>query len=445
MITTLKRLFLLAVVGLISAATPALALSADEKDAVRDDYPYYSPVIEDSCSVSATNGDTITVDGHKYSLPASHGFTGNEEAINADGTIGSGGHVAFSGLASSNKYGDGGQSIRDYAINMRWTFTAWYWDGGNTGIIDPSQLSWMRSGPRLVKVTNPRTHKSLITAILESGPAPWTGTNDTTSNNTPKFGWSQPQVGTPPDSSGYKGRVSGLTPKAIQALGAIQGSKNGQVGDDLIYAWADQENDKPGTVSSASTTSAASSAGCLNGAQVNVNGYAWPVGLGKTTADNGWGPPLGWPCAKICHHDGTPAFDIAHTDTVRKGLDSASIGVPEYAIYSGVLQKVGPYAGYSDCYQMQLFADDGYHYWYGHAGAKPDGKPPQSGQHVKAGDVISTIGPRKCTGNGSYPHLHIDRGYPKGADGGYPPSVCSGCRDPGFVDLMNGLFAGLTH
>ncbi len=439
MIHVFKRL-----TSLITAATmlciysvaPVFATDLNDKSAIRGAFPYWAPVQTNDCTAVNGTGGSITVEGHKFDLPATSGYSGNEDSIGPDGVlVHDGGHVAFSNLASNNKYGDGGKSLRDYAINMRWTFVAWYWDGGSSGILDQAQLNWMRSEPRLVKVTNPRTHKSVITAILESGPAPWTGVTQS-KDSPPEYGWQQPQTGTP---AGYKGRVAGLTPIARDAIGAIQGENRGAVGDVLLYEWANQETDRPGTVTDGSNATVASLGGCVNGAQVNVDGYAWPIGLGKETSDNGWSRTgLGWPCLTFCHHDGTPAFDIAHTDTVKSGVDSATAGTPIYAIFNGKLANVGPYHDIPGCLAFQVEAEDGFHYWYGHLSPTP-GKPIQAGQHVKAGDQVAVVGVRKCTGNGSYPHLHIDRGAPKGADGGYD---C--CRDKGFVPLMNGLYAGLT-
>jgi hypothetical protein len=60
---------------------------------------------------------------------------------------------------------------------------------------------------------------------------------------------------------------------------------------------------------------------------------------------------------------------------------------------------------------------------------------------VRAGQQIAEIGPSKCTGNYSTPHLHIDRGcieHGQQQHGGSPS-----CRDEGIVPLMNSLFNGL--
>jgi hypothetical protein len=424
-----------------SSGAKVLALDAQERELLRANAPFWFTPVVSACGADLAGTDKL--DG--YELPAKKGYTGNESEIDANGiAIELGSHVTFAQHASNNSFGDGGAAFRDYSINMRWEYAKWYWNGG-ADMVDQGQFKWMANKPRLVKVSNPRSHKSVITAILEAGPAPWTGI-DTSPNNDAKFGWQQPQLGTPPESSGYHGRVAGLTPKAREAIDAKQGMKNGEIGDELVYEWALDQNAKPGTTGTATITGSGATAdtegGCLG--KVNADGYAWPIALGKDVASNGWyPPPLGWPCGGNCHHDGTPAFDIAHVDTVKKGEDKATEGVKVFAIFNGTLQRVDTsYADQPGCYAFQLVGDDGWHYWYGHQRAVP-GHPPQSGQRVAAGTVISEVGERRCTGNGSYPHLHIDRGFPQGADGGTKGESCMTCRDPGFVPLMNSLYAGL--
>jgi hypothetical protein len=157
---------------------------------------------------------------------------------------------------------------------------------------------------------------------------------------------------------------------------------------------------------------------------VNADGYAWPIALTKADQDGNW------PCSGSCHHDGTTAFDLA-----KKARDDSTEGTPTIAIYNGTIQSFNnSYAGQSGCQAFQLVGDDGWWYWYGHQQASSV----QDGAKVTAGQQISTVGRRDCTGNGSYPHLHIDRGSPKGHFGGDP---C--CRDPEFTPLMNKLYEEL--
>lgn len=379
-----------------------------------------------------------------YELPAAKGKTGNEEAINASGQVGStGGRVTFSGLlgkvpAAKRK------AYQDYYITMRWTYAAWNWNG-TAKIIDSKQSAWLGEKPRLVHVLNPRTKKAIIAVALEAGPAPWTGV-DRQSNNTPKQGWTNPQKGTP---SNYTGRVSGFPPVAIKALGAQQGMFDGS-GDVLEYSWASDQNTTPGPVASGgaggnsstddSADSTADTSGCANGdagGNVNADGYTMPIRMAKNVLSNG----SSWPCKEtkpFCHHDETPAFDLAHTKTVKSAQDNLTTGSTVVAITDGIIVKIDPaYQGIAGCNSIQFQEKKktngkAWHYWYGHIVADSKLK---AGDEVTAGQKIANVGPRKCTGNGSYPHLHIDRGSPIGATAGYV-----GSRDPGFVKLINKLY-----
>ena len=181
------------------------------------------------------------------------------------------------------------------------------------------------------------------------------------------------------------------------------------------------------------TSSGSSCAGSSssNGAAFVANGYAWPVDIPKSDVNSGYP----WPCPGNCHHDNTPAFDLSTNGAVKSNQDSTAVGKAEFAITDGTINNLHIYENISGCYSFQLMSSkDGYSYYYTHT-RNPVVK---DGQTVKAGDKVSEIGERKCTANGSYPHLHIDRGSPKGSAGGY---VC--CRDPGFVPIINGLYANL--
>lgn len=153
--------------------------------------------------------------------------------------------------------------------------------------------------------------------------------------------------------------------------------------------------------------------------------YAFPVQLAKNEVSNGYS----WPCPGSCHHDGTDAFDLS-----RHAQDDSSEHVPVVAITDGQIARFNTsYSGVDGCQSFQLVGKDGYMYWYGHIQASSVTEMAE----VSAGQVISEIGRRACTGNGSYPHLHIDRGN-KGTMGG---SV--GNRDPGFTPVMNKLWEQL--
>lgn len=158
---------------------------------------------------------------------------------------------------------------------------------------------------------------------------------------------------------------------------------------------------------------------------VNSDGYSFPIAGSQDEIYSGYS----WPCPGICHHDRTPAFDLSHTD------DDSSVGIGVFAIHDGTIANLKTYKGIAGCYSFQLVGDDGWHYWYGHVGAVFV----ENGERVTAGQQITTIGLRKCTGNGSYPHLHIDRGFPQGRNGG---SDC--CRDPDITPLMNTLYDQLS-
>lgn len=177
-------------------------------------------------------GDEL--EGHK--LPAATGFSGYEDSISPQGTlVHDGGTVSYYQLAQKVS-----QPYRDYAINMRIRTVYWGW-GSNTKTPGPEKNpGWYSEKPRLILVTNPRTKKSVITTLLETGPAAWTGTKEGQGN--PPAYWQGFQDGTPPQ---YKGRVSGLTPKAYTYLQAKQGMADG-TGDKLIYKWAPNQNAKPG-------------------------------------------------------------------------------------------------------------------------------------------------------------------------------------------------------
>lgn len=169
-------------------------------------------------------------------------------------------------------------------------------------------------------------------------------------------------------------------------------------------------------------------------AAFTLGDYAFPVAIPKAdvTSNNPF------PCtASNCHHDGSPAFDLS-----KKSQDDSSAGVAVFAMESGEIVKYnpeydppaplgGPIPG---CPSYQLGGDSGWVYWYGHT--QTDSL--KLGTKVMKGEQIAVIGERKCTGNGSYPHLHIDRGTPKGSLGG---SVSS--RDASLVEIMNALWEAM--
>jgi len=240
---------------LLILATPVTANSSNSglpDDATIDAFDrvgafYYNPS-GNLCFVSksATSPTSTNTGDIPYNLPAASGGYGHEEAILADGTIPSGGSVTFSGLASRLP-----QAYRDYAINMRWNYVSWYWNGRSASSGGDGSYGWFAERPRMILVTNPETGKSIYAAALEAGPAPWTGyglTSNTIGN--PPSWWRQPQFGTPQE---YQGRVSGLTPTAYRYLedGTGDGQRNvlsdGSVkGPTLFYEWAEDQTVMPG-------------------------------------------------------------------------------------------------------------------------------------------------------------------------------------------------------
>lgn len=207
---------------------------------------------------SASAGSTSAA--MPYPLPATHGATGTEEAVDSGGHVPSGRGV---GTITFAKYAALGSDYDNYYITMRWGYVSWNFDGTSSGV-DQAQYNWFGAGatPQMVLVTNPRTGKSILAPVLESGPAPWVGVVNGGSHAVDSTGvWANPTKGTP---ANYKGIVSGFPPKAIAALGAVTGYV-GQNGDDLIYQWAPDQNAKPGPttlIAKADGGTGGTSAGC---------------------------------------------------------------------------------------------------------------------------------------------------------------------------------------
>ena len=163
--------------------------------------------------------------------------------------------------------------------------------------------------------------------------------------------------------------------------------------------------------------------GCSEGgadsSQVNADGYAMP------TKREG----INLPCKKeTCHHDGTPAADL--------GISDKWEGTPVYAITDGKIEGLKYRRGLvgaaapAECKSFQLVAKDGYQYWYGHI----KGVTVDNGEEVKAGQKIAVIGQSSCADH-TPPHLHIDRGSPKGHYGGSMSN-----RDPAFIPLLDKIY-----
>ncbi len=176
---------------------------------------------------------------------------------------------------------------------------------------------------------------------------------------------------------------------------------------------------------------------CTGGAASGqvTEGFAFPVG--KLKQDE-VGANNKLPCTNAagCHHDGTSAFDLGKAGS-NGILGSESKGLPVYAIEDGTITNYNPtYKGIASCPTYQLKGASGWMYWYGHTQTRKL----KDGTKVKAGEEIAVIGPSLCTGAGptNPPHLHIDRGTPKGSPGGGKSA-----RDPSINDLINKLWEAL--
>jgi hypothetical protein len=442
----LKSATLLLVAGVMAFqyVQPLAAESPPLPDLIDNGIDYYIPG-----DVCGTEGDPSAIGGpgslEGHTLPAAKGGTGFEEAINENGQIPGKGFVTFSqnvrNAPTTPIAGDPeGRSLQDlyrqYYITMRWRYVKWNWDGGGVSP-GPESVDFYSKTPRVL-VTNPRTGKSIIAAVLEAGPAPWTGV-DGSSNNTPKQGWVNPQDGTP---ATYHGRVSGFPPRAIADLGAtmrMRGDPN--IGDELIYQWAPDQTANPGPVSGTvqlppGTDPNAVCADAGGAGDVNADGFSFPV---ADQRKHGYGT---LPCTRYaCHHDGTPAFDLMY------GPQGNMDGKAVYAITAGTIQTQRIYHGVPQCYSIQFKSDLGlngdpkkpYFYWYGHL-QNPKFEP---GRHVDAGVQIAEVARNslKSDCRGGRDHLHIDRGCIRGGipkTGGGPS-----CRDPAFVPILQGMWEKL--
>ncbi len=456
-----RRLCIIAAIAtmLVGGYTnPIYALSAQEREMLRSNAPWWQPNSPASRCLDPSLTEDGLLSGHR--LPATKGGTGIEEEINEQGRVKSkwgkpesdGGYVTFSSTlreASTQPLGDSQANLRqlymDYYITMRWNYTSWNWDG-SAGISGPEDRSFYSTAPRIL-VTNPSTGKSIIAVVLESGPAPWTGVLIPPGNQTPAqlqawvnqrkpAYWTTAQTNTPAE---YKGRVSGLPPKAIEALGATQRMQDGS-GHELTYSWAPDQQAQPGPVDASTVSGDACSGGI-----VTIDGLRYSFPVAPQTQIN----YSNLPCANRtgCHHTtpgaplATAAFDLMY------GADGSMDGKDVYAITDGTITKISnPYLlpdssgpPHPDCRAFQFVSTAEYgstHYWYGHVKNLQFGlnEPIKVGQ--KVAEVADLSFGHNCRGGRE--HLHIDRGQLVNGvwrDGGSP---C--CRDIGFVEFLNTMW-----
>lgn len=171
---------------------------------------------------------------------------------------------------------------------------------------------------------------------------------------------------------------------------------------------------------------------------VNAEGYSFPVSPQKKSENGGVPGMSQLPCGSTsgCHHDGTPAYDMS-----RKPGGDAIVGTPVYAISDGTIDYTRDnYQGQPGCFTLQLHSSkDNFYYFYAHI----SNLTVQDGQTVTSGQQLAEIGQRRCTGNGSDSHLHIDRGCIR--DGEPQRGGRDACRDPGIIDLINQLYEELPE
>lgn len=315
---------------------------------------------------------------------------------------------------------------------MRWRYAAWKWDGSSSVGRGVEDVDWYGAKPRLVLVTNPGSGKSIIAAILESGPAPYAGSLEG-EFNTPAY-WQDYQVGTP---EGYTGRVAGLTETGINALGAEQwmhGGPNGGdsrgAGSELLYSWAPDQNATPGP-----TSLSVSAIGCATGNTVNPNGLTFPLqDITKEVLLRGSTGPRGtltwaYACredpggAGKCHHDYN-ASDI-----------HAPEGWPVIAMKEGTVQSA------RDAYdsaggRLQIRGSDGFLYYYSHL--DPSSIPQKflegNSVSVAAGEYLGDIGAPRFAAEAA-PHVHVDL-LPE-SEPGRPNCSGAECVGVPFLDIQS--------
>jgi hypothetical protein len=163
---------------------------------------------------------------------------------------------------------------------------------------------------------------------------------------------------------------------------------------------------------------------------VTANGYAFPMEPQNRSVG---GITVGQ--TVTTHHDGTPAFDLFGT-----GSAGNVGGGKVYALYGGTVVGVGEEdPGW--CYSIQLKADDGFYYWYGHL----NGVLVTQGAHVVAGQQMAVTAKwtneHTCNNTSGATHLHIDRGCT--INGAPQPGGSKDCRDPAFIPFLSQIYGTL--
>lgn len=172
----------------------------------------------------------LQVNGKTIKLPSTKGKVGGEERVTALNAKGQ--HITF------EKYCDAQEKI--WYITMRWPYVEWAWNGTARSSDSTSSLFARQK----ILVYNPTTKKSVVVAICEAGPAPWTGSTWAAQhgNKSAPFApyWTSYSRFDPPEADG---RVAGLPPEPMSAIGA-------HTNDILEYGFlpTEKQNTPVGTV-----------------------------------------------------------------------------------------------------------------------------------------------------------------------------------------------------
>jgi len=164
--------------------------------------------------------NTVTTLGtgkEKITIPSTKGKTGVEEYLSG---------MTFSRQCNSTE--------EKWYITMRWPYVAWAWNGRAKIVSSATTATKPEYATKRIIVYNPKTKKSVVTAICEAGPAPWTGSGRG-SDNPPSYWTGYHQFDPDEYATKYVGRVSGLAPAAFRAIDAKE--------DDVLeYGFAEDQN-----------------------------------------------------------------------------------------------------------------------------------------------------------------------------------------------------------
>lgn len=264
---TFRRVFVTTGLLLVFCGAQVSAITQDGVNSVIKNTPFYLPGDRSancSGSYSTTNGGALGPSLEGHSLPAASGGVGQEQpaVVRPDGKVvlAPGAVGAGTGMSLSPKGVT--QNDATFYMNMRLRYVLWAWDGSSTLKGAPEKASWYTEAVRKVLITNPKNGKSVVAALLETGPAPWGGTKlGSASRKNPPPYWQGYIDGTP---AGYDGRVGGVAPATMEALGGsaqVQWMHGGDSGVALQFSWADQSLPSGTVIEGGKVISAPSSGG----------------------------------------------------------------------------------------------------------------------------------------------------------------------------------------